>query len=776
MNNYLKKYLLLSSLAAIQSAAADPIGINFGSGRANASLLPTDTAGVVAQENWNNADGPAGGPVTLNDASGTATTTQLTWAADEQWSHAGPAADGNGTLLTGWISANNTTDPPATVTLTGIPFDLYDIYVYFSHDRATEDVLISETNSKFPPFLAHEDDTDILASVIFNEQLLTADGDLSQVGNYARFNNLSDADIELVLDPAGAGGTAERGAITGIQIVERLIGDADGDGLDDNWETTFGLDPNDNGLNPNNNGEVGDPNNGAEGDPDSDGLTNLEEQTLGTLPNDDDSDNDGLLDGVETGDGNFIDENQTGTDPLNSDSDGDGLSDSAEDNGGTYVDETQTGTNPNKADTDDDTLPDDWEIATGLNPFDDGTTDPNNGADGDPDSDNLTNSAELALNTDPLDEDSDDDNLNDDVETNTGSYVSASDTGTNPLNPDTDGDSLLDGSENNSGTFVSVDETGTDPHSPDTDGDIFADGWEVNNGRDPLNAGDNLADAGSIGLNFGAGRANASLLDTDLAGVAPQTNWNNLSFATGEPLALNDETGAASGASVAWNMDEEWSQAGPALDANGTLLTGWISANNGGALNSIDITAIPYGSYDLVIYMNHDRGTEDVLISEANDLFPQFLAHENDTDILGEVNFAHQAATAEGDATQSGNFLVIPNLSSPTLNLLLGPAGEAGSVDRGAITGIQLINRGGGLGLAITSITVDRDAGSVTITWNSVNGRGYIIDAGTTPDLQEANEIDDFTATGEVSTYTENGIDFSATPKRFYRIRELGNN
>lgn len=776
MNIYFKKTLLLSSLAAIQSASADPIGINFGSGRANAELLPGDTAGVVAQSNWNNAAGAAGGPITLNDATGSATTASLTWATDEQWSHAGPAANPNGTLLTGWISSNNTTAPPATVTLTGIPFDLYDIYVYFSHDRATEDVLISETNSKFPPFLAHEDDTDILGAVIFNEQLLTADGDLSQVGNYARFGNLSDADIELVLDPAGAGGTAERGAITGIQIVERLLGDSDGDGLDDNWETTFGLDPNDNGLNPNNNGEVGDPNNGADGDLDNDGLTNLEEQTLTTLPNDDDSDNDGLLDGVETGDGNFIDATMTGTNPLNGDTDGDTISDSAEDNGGTYVDETQTGTNPNKADTDDDTLPDNWEIANSLSPFDDGTTDPNNGASGDPDTDNLTNAEELALNTDPQDSDSDDDNLTDDVETNTGTYASASDTGTNPLNPDTDGDTLSDGVENNSGTFVSVDETGTDPNSPDTDGDVFSDGWEIANGRDPLNGSDNAANAGAIGLNFGAGRANATLLNTDLAGVAPQTNWNNLSFNLGDTFALNDDTGANSGASVTWNMEEEWSIGGPAFDANGTLLNGWVAAQNDGATNSVDLTNIPYGSYDLVIYMNHDRGTEDVLISEANNLFPQFLAHENDTDILGEVTFDHQAATAEGDATQSGNFLVIPNLTSPTLNLVMGPAGEAGSADRGAITGIQIINRGGGIDLAITDISVNRDTGSVTVTWNSVNGRGYIIDAGPTPDLQEFNEIDDFTATGEVSTYTENGIDFTANPKRFYRIREVANN
>jgi len=48
---------------------------------------------------------------------------------------------------------------------------------------------------------------------------------------------------------------------------------------------------------------------------------------------------------------------------------------------------------------------------------------------------------------DPCSEDADSDGLPDCVETNTGIYVSATDTGTDPHNPDTDGDGLLDGEE-----------------------------------------------------------------------------------------------------------------------------------------------------------------------------------------------------------------------------------------------------------------------------------------------------------------------------------------
>ena len=50
---------------------------------------------------------------------------------------------------------------------------------------------------------------------------------------------------------------------------------------------------------------------------------------------------------------------------------------------------------------------------------------------------------------DPCSEDADRDGLADCVETNTGIYVDATDTGTDPHNPDTDGDGLLDGEEVN---------------------------------------------------------------------------------------------------------------------------------------------------------------------------------------------------------------------------------------------------------------------------------------------------------------------------------------
>ena len=116
-----------------------------------------------------------------------------------------------------------------------------------------------------------------------------------------------------------------------------------------------------------------------------------------------------------------------------------------------------------------------------------------------------------AYTTDP---DFDDDGLEDIYETDTGSWISATDTGTDPSNPDTDGDGLLDGVETNTGAYVSPTDTGTDPNAIDTDRDSLPDGVETatavfigtnDTGTDPNNAdtsGDGILDGEAVLWNF----------------------------------------------------------------------------------------------------------------------------------------------------------------------------------------------------------------------------------------------------------------------------------
>ncbi len=145
-------------------------------------------------------------------------------------------------------------------------------------------------------------------------------------------------------------------------------------------------------------------------------------------------------------------------------------------------------------DTDGDSLPDAWEERFGP------LTALTSGA-GDPDLDGLTNTNELALGTKPNSDDSDGDGFKDGVETGTGIWVSATNTGTSAWKADTDGDGLNDGAETNTGTFVNATNAGTNPHVADTDGDTFSDGSEVVYGTsNPTNAASRPLRPGQLDL------------------------------------------------------------------------------------------------------------------------------------------------------------------------------------------------------------------------------------------------------------------------------------
>jgi hypothetical protein len=192
-------------------------------------------------------------------------------------------------------------------------------------------------------------------------------------------------------------------------------------------------------------------------DDDGDQLLTWEEALLGTNPNSDDSDNDGMDDGFEfiyqlnplaaadaaadpdTDGLSNIWEYRLGLNPRLSDSDGDGITDPLEDrdeDGLTNISELNTySTAPTQPDTDDDGLSDGWEVLYGYSALVNNETDadPYNNLDADPDTDGLTNSAEDQIGTNPNNADTDGDGANDFVEDQGGSNATGA--GSTPGNP-----------------------------------------------------------------------------------------------------------------------------------------------------------------------------------------------------------------------------------------------------------------------------------------------------------------------------------------------------
>ncbi|NMH65501.1 PQQ-binding-like beta-propeller repeat protein [Shewanella salipaludis] len=255
--------------------------------------------------------------------------------------------------------------------------------------------------------------------------------------SYQLEGTLSFNDTALALLPLGQDVAVLQKGPQGLSFVTRIIGDHDADGLPGWWESLYQLDdqePSDASL-----------------DPDLDGLTNLQEFAVRTLPNDPDTDKDGLTDGEELtvnhtnplaadsdqdGLNDGIEVNTYGTNPLATDSDGDGVTDSDE--------VILYSTNPLANDSDNDGMDDLWEISNATDANSDDSL-------LDPDADGLVNIDELTHHS-------------------------------NPHLADTDGDGLIDGDE----VHIHL----TNPIAKDTDGDFMDDGWELSFALDPLVSAD----------------------------------------------------------------------------------------------------------------------------------------------------------------------------------------------------------------------------------------------------------------------------------------------
>ncbi|MBU8897756.1 OmpA family protein [Corallococcus sp. M34] len=219
-------------------------------------------------------------------------------------------------------------------------------------------------------------------------------------------------------------------------------------------------------------------------DADGDGIDNATELALGLDPFDNDTDDDGVIDGVD----GITDTDGDGIiDALDPDSDNDGLTDGLE--SGITAETAPSGTDRNSPH-----FHPDLDPSTKTDPKQ-ADTDKDGLTDGEEDADR--NGRVGAEETDPNNKDTDGDGLLD------GTEVKGSNA-TNPLKADTDEDGLTDGQEdkNHNG---GLDDGETDPRQADTDHGGVLDGEEVAGGTNPLDANDDFLVVGRGCSTGGAG-------------------------------------------------------------------------------------------------------------------------------------------------------------------------------------------------------------------------------------------------------------------------------
>ena len=458
-------------------------------------------------------------------------------------------------------------------------------------------------------------------------------------------------------------------------------------------------------------------------------------------------------------------------------------------------------------DSDDDGLDDAWEQEVIDSDPDDAIetlADVNPGDD--LDGDNLTNLQEFMFpRTDPLDADSDDDNLTDDIETGTGTFVDATDTGTNPNDPDSDGDGLQDDVETNTENYVSPTNTGTDPNNPDSDGDGLSDGDEI---ADPFSDPNNPNDPPPPpfeGALVGHWTFDPGEEMTDLTGNWPDLELNGDASIADGVLNVNGAGTTATGTAGTGPGD----YTGPEIREK--TLVSWVT------LEDLDVRA---GS---VITIDTQTGDvfDGIIWAEQNpnrwmagsngfQRTQPFTAPDDSETVAGEqvmvaITYADNGAgtatvTGYRNGVQIGQydrgpFVTYPDPPGATgaeiifgrrhQSVAAGPGALDALIDEARIyaaaaTPAQILDifnagpGGGGDALRFTEIVYDAAAGEAVATWVSKVGKTYRVDW--SPDLnspiwvEETDSYPDGGATSERTAFTY-AIP-PGTTRRYFRVTE----
>ena len=433
-------------------------------------------------------------------------------------------------------------------------------------------------------------------------------------------------------------------------------------------------------------------------------------------------------------------------------------------------------------DSDGDGMFDEYETDNGLNPNDASDRDT------DLDGDGLTNFEESERGLRANKEDTDDDGLKDGAESNTGSWVSATDTGTDPLNPDTDGDGLADGVESNTGTYVDMANTGSNPLKEDTDDDQVDDGKEVTAGTDP-NDPQSIPDDG---LGSASWPLSLDIPDEDVATVEVDPASNHLVITTtgntdmwtqrnrspfawapnpnlpeGETWAVEtqvvyngEENGAQRVAGLVFYPDEDglggsndgvdfsfglndWNDRGVEVQGLGGSEVGDTGERFINALDDVDNPSAAFLRAEITEGGNSD---EYILYYklEENDEWTELAKFQSDQDNSRvALMFKNGSATAEEDRSVTFTYFLL---------------------DDGTLPGFRF---------EILNIETAFEENSVTITWSSRPGESYLIEA--SADLSEWTELDDgVESDGDTTSFTENPIPANSAV-RYYRVHRLVN-
>ena len=219
----------------------------------------------------------------------------------------------------------------------------------------------------------------------------------------------------------------------------------------------------------------------------------------------------------------------------------------------------------------------------------------------------------------------------------------------------------------------------------------------------------------SIGVNFNRNNDEVFAAGTS-AGAFPQVNWNQTTpdnaGDVGETLAdLVDNFGVSTTASVTFSAANTWAQGGAnTADGNISLLKGYL--DDGGSGSNVQVTGIPYATYDLYLYGMGD-GSQGTVLSDYS---VTSGASVYDLSWVRAANLAAGESPIEGAAGVEGHYVKVSGLTSSDLTI----TGIRGSGARAPLAGFQIVDPAYSP-ITLLTLQIDPDTGKGRIV-NSAGG------------------------------------------------------
>jgi hypothetical protein len=258
------------------------------------------------------------------------------------------------------------------------------------------------------------------------------------------------------------------------------------------------------------------------------------------------------------------------------------------------------------------------------------------------------------------------------------------------------------------------------------------------------------------------------LRPTDVVGVVPQANWNNVAGATVTEAPLLDAQGTATPATISYAARTYFTGTGENT-AEDVLFQGYL--HNANASVVVSLNHLPAGGYDLYAYgvgFTYNATYEQSMTVTGSGTYPTFhVRAEHSTDYSAAPALFRLMSSVNANAREQGNYVVFRGVvadPSGTLTVTVGNESDNPlDIDvTPALSGLQLVKVPPRLNIGWQGPEIEISWGADAVDYNLESSNSLGLNADWQPVPEANNPLFDL---GSIFVP-------GAGPAKFYRLRK----